>query len=165
MKHELPLLCEDRAQDPWQAWAHAAGVALHNPRRTVDDANVRAQAAIDGQGLMLADELMRNEMRSGALLAPFDVELGGYGYVVTSSPRRALSDAARAALLALRAGPGGRRARCVPAAPVQRGGAVCRRRAAARRPRGRGAGALRSSATSRDVAARRSHGSQRLSST
>lgn len=92
----LPLLCEDRTQDLWQDWADVAGVTLHNPRRVIDDANVRAQAAIDGQGLMLVDEMMRNELRSGALVAPFDIELCGYGYVVMSSPQRVLSGEARA---------------------------------------------------------------------
>lgn len=84
----LPLLCEERTQDLWQEWADAAGLTLHNPRRVIDDANVRAQAAIDGQGLVLADDMMRNELRSGALVAPFGVELRGYGYAVMRSPQR-----------------------------------------------------------------------------
>ena len=60
----------------------------------IADANVRVQAAIDGQGLVLADELMRSELASGALVAPFDVQLSGYGYVIMSSPNRPLGAAA-----------------------------------------------------------------------
>ena len=84
----LPLLGDDHPQDLWQEWAAVAGIRLDNPRRRIDDANVRAQAAIDGQGLVLADQMMRNELRSGALVAPFDIELRGYGYVIMRSPQR-----------------------------------------------------------------------------
>jgi len=84
----LPLLCDEQSQDLWREWAAVAGIALDNPRRRIDDANVRAQAAIDGQGLVLADEMMRNELRSGALVAPLDIELRGYGYVIMRSPQR-----------------------------------------------------------------------------
>ena len=91
---QVPLLCEDRRQDLWQEWADLVNVKLHNPRRVIADANVRVQAAIDGQGLVLADELMRSELASGALMAPFDVQLNGYGYVIMSAPNRPLGTAA-----------------------------------------------------------------------
>jgi DNA-binding transcriptional LysR family regulator len=93
--HE-PLLCDDRRQDLWQEWADFAGTRLHNPRRLIADANVRVQAAIDGLGLVLADELMRTEISSGALVAPFDSVLPGYGYVLMSAPSRPLNPGSRA---------------------------------------------------------------------
>lgn len=84
----VPLLCEDRTKDLWQEWADVAGTRLHNPRRVIADANVRVQAAIDGQGFVMADELMSRELDSGVLVAPFDIKLTGYGYVVMHSPAR-----------------------------------------------------------------------------
>lgn len=89
---QLPLLCEDRRQDLWQAWfdhSHRANATeLPNPRRTISDANVRVQAAIDGQGMILADELMRNELNNKLLVAPFTEQLHGYGYAVLAPPSR-----------------------------------------------------------------------------
>ena len=84
----IALLCEDRSQDLWEEWAEGFGPISECPRRIIADANVRVQAAIDGQGLVLADELMRTELNSGALVAPFAHELKGYGYVVMSAPSR-----------------------------------------------------------------------------
>lgn len=103
----LPLLSEDRHQDLWQEWYDAACVAngslpnstksfhLPNPRRTITDSNVRVQAAIDGQGLILADQLMINELNSAQLVAPFTETLNGYGYALLCSPNRILSDNAQ----------------------------------------------------------------------
>ncbi len=80
--NEIPLLCEERSLDLWQAWYRDQPTALKNPRRIIVDANVRTQAAIDGQGWTMADELMRAELESGALVAPFDRVLEGYGYLI-----------------------------------------------------------------------------------
>ena len=71
----VPLLCEDRSLDLWSEWIKAAlpdtDVVLPNPRRVISDANVRAQAAIDGQGFILADKLMNNEIENRSLVKPF----------------------------------------------------------------------------------------------
>ena len=95
----LLLLDEDRQQDLWQEWFDGAcatpGKKLENPRRTIADANVRVQAAIDGQGLILADQLMINELNSRQLVAPFDSALDGYGYALLCSPNRILNDNAQ----------------------------------------------------------------------
>ena len=96
----LPLLSEDRHQDLWQEWHDSAcgedkQQHLPNPRRTIADSNVRVQAAIDGQGLILADQLMINELNSGQLLAPFAETLDGYGYALLCSPNRILNDNAQ----------------------------------------------------------------------
>ena len=84
----IPLLCEDRPLDLWQAWY---GDNLPNPRRVIADANVRTQAAIDGLGWTLADALMQPELDNGLLVAPFSHRLEGYGYAIESAPGRYVS--------------------------------------------------------------------------
>jgi len=95
----VPLLCEDRQQDLWQEWIQTSSnntqSVLENPRRMISDANVRVQAAVDGQGLILADNLMLNELDNGLLVAPFSEVLTGYGYVFMSASQRILSDNAQ----------------------------------------------------------------------
>jgi len=88
---EVPLLCEDRPLDLWQRWYNEQGESLQNPRRVIADANVRTQAAIDGQGWTMADALMQRELDSGLLVAPFRHELRGYGYAIQSASARYLS--------------------------------------------------------------------------
>ena len=87
----IPLLCEDRSLDLWQAWYGKQDRPLRNPRRIIDDANVRTQAAVDGQGWTMADALMQRELDAGALVAPFVDRLDGYGYEIQSSPARYVS--------------------------------------------------------------------------
>ena len=84
------LLCEDRPQDLWSEWA--GDVVLNNPRSIISDSNVRVQAAIDGQGFMLADNLMTREVKNGWLVAPFDRQLSGYGYALLSAPSHTMTD-------------------------------------------------------------------------
>lgn len=64
---------------------------LPNPRRIVDDANVRTQAAVDGQGWTMAGALMQRELDTGELVAPFAQRLVGYGYAIQTSPARYVS--------------------------------------------------------------------------
>jgi len=80
------LLCEDRSQDLWGEWAGSD--ALPNQKLVVSDANVRVQLAIDGQGLILADDMMRSEIDSRLLIAPFERCLNGYGYILRSDPQQ-----------------------------------------------------------------------------
>jgi len=89
--NSIPLLCEDRSLDLWQTWYGNQSQPLLNPRRIIADANVRTQAAIDGQGWTMADTLMRRELEAGDLVAPFSQQLEGYGYAIQSSPGRFLS--------------------------------------------------------------------------
>lgn len=88
----LPLLCEDRELDTWQEWLdrnnEGTYAKLTNPRRIISDANVRVQAAIDGQGIILADDLMKNEIDNGLLVRPFNESLQGYGYAFFASTKR-----------------------------------------------------------------------------
>lgn len=96
---KVPLLCEDRDLDLWDEWINVAlpgsQTKLPNPRRTISDANVRVQAAIDGQGFILADGLMQNELNNGLFIQPFEQSLNGYGYTLKSSISRILSDNAK----------------------------------------------------------------------
>ncbi len=78
------LLCEDRSEDLWQQWAGNSDLLSENTQRIIADANVRVQAAMDGQGIVLADELMQSEIGSGALVAVSEKQLTGFGYVVMS---------------------------------------------------------------------------------
>jgi DNA-binding transcriptional LysR family regulator len=88
----IPLLCEeDRSLDLWQAWYGKQPRPLVNPRRIIADANVRTQAAVDGQGWTLADALMQRELDAGDLVAPFAHRLNGYGYAMLGSPARYVS--------------------------------------------------------------------------
>ena len=74
---ETLLLAEDRTQDLWHLWA---GTELPHTQRVISDANVRVQAAIDGHGWILADDLMQPELQAGLLVTPIDHALDGHGY-------------------------------------------------------------------------------------
>ena len=87
----IPLLCEDRSLDLWQTWYGQPQMPLRNPRRIIADANVRTQAAVDGQGWTMADALMQRELEVGDLVAPFGHRLEGYGYAIQASPGRFIS--------------------------------------------------------------------------
>ena len=89
--NSIPLLCEDRAMDLWQTWYGQQEQPLLNPRRIIADANVRTQAAVDGQGWTMADALMQRELEVGDLVAPFGHRLEGYGYAFQTSPGRYVS--------------------------------------------------------------------------
>lgn len=98
--NQIPLLCEDRQQDIWQEWFAIVQPGTtntpSNPRRTISDANVRVQTAIDGLGMILADDLMRTEIDNQLLVAPFAAQLSDYGYALLHAPTRIHSDNASA---------------------------------------------------------------------
>jgi len=75
---QISLLTEPREEDLWQAWNKDQ--IVNNPRRIIEDANVRVQAAIDGQGLILADDLMTTEIEAEALLPVSQDVLSEAGY-------------------------------------------------------------------------------------
>ena len=77
----IPLLCEEIDLDLWQLWSRDQPLA--NPHHMIEDANVRVQAAIDGQGIMLADALMQTESNNHSLVPISNHQLFGYGYVIT----------------------------------------------------------------------------------
>jgi len=93
----MNCVSQDRQQDLWHEWLSAdnskgSSMTLPNPRRVISDANVRVQAAIDGQGFILADELMKNEINNGLLITPFSDKLTGYGYGFFQSASHLHSD-------------------------------------------------------------------------
>ncbi len=90
--NSITLLCEDRPLDMWQEW-FGGDALLANPRRVINDANVRVQAAIDGQGFILADQMMSAELANGLLVVAFEKKLIGYGYELLCSPSHANPDA------------------------------------------------------------------------
>ena len=89
--NSIPLLCEDRPLDLWKIWLGDEQQSLSNQRHYIADANVRTQAAIDGQGWTLADALMQRELDTGELIAPFERQLTGYGYALLTAPARYLN--------------------------------------------------------------------------
>ncbi len=92
--NEVTLLSEGREQDLWLEWFNEA--ELPNPRQVVADANVRVQAAIDGQGLILADGMMQAELDAERLQRPYQQQLEGYGYHLLSSESRVRNTEAQA---------------------------------------------------------------------
>ncbi|MBX2884800.1 MAG: LysR family transcriptional regulator [Granulosicoccus sp.] len=82
-QHEITLLTENRSQDLWLEWFGQG--SLTNPRHIIEDANVRVQAAINGQGMMLADQMMQHEIDNGLLVPPFNHGLTDYGYILKKS--------------------------------------------------------------------------------
>ncbi|HEX7074736.1 MAG TPA: LysR substrate-binding domain-containing protein [Hyphomicrobiaceae bacterium] len=89
------LLRDVPTVDLWDKWLRRAGLSRADvPQSTVlSDPVVRVQAAIDGQGVVLADDLAKDEITTGRLVEPFDIELDGYGYFLlrpTDSEDRAV---------------------------------------------------------------------------
>ncbi len=90
------LLRDLQNVDLWPEWLKQAGVPEDavGPGQIISDPNVRIQAAIDGQGVVLADDLVNDERASGKLVAPFDIALDGYGYYLMwprDKPQRTVS--------------------------------------------------------------------------
>ena len=77
----IPLLCEERDLDLRQLWNRDQ--LLANPYHMIEDSNVQVQAAIDGQGIMLADALMHTEINNHSLIPISNHQLFGYGYIIT----------------------------------------------------------------------------------
>jgi LysR family transcriptional regulator, glycine cleavage system transcriptional activator len=79
------LLLDEITGQAWVAWLKRANLreqeGLHE--MNIGDPNVYIQAAIDGQGVALGDELLDDEVALGRLVRPFNVKLQGYGYFVS----------------------------------------------------------------------------------
>lgn len=78
------FLCDVPEVDRWGEWLQLVDLKRSEVRTelVMADANVRVQAAIDSQGVVLADDLIADDVASGRLIIPFDVHLDGYGYYV-----------------------------------------------------------------------------------
>lgn len=76
------FLHDQESNDGWSEWLKMAGLgdlgAGSGP--VILDPNVRVQSAIDGQGLVLANILLFDDIAAGRLVEPFNVRLGGYGF-------------------------------------------------------------------------------------
>ncbi len=74
----------------WTRWLKRMGVKNVELKRgsTMDDSNVVMQAAIDGQGVALGSDLLcSEELDSGRLVMPFDIELSmKYSYYIVYRP-------------------------------------------------------------------------------
>lgn len=92
----VTLLRDSDDIDLWSIWLEKAGVdpSSVGNGRTITDPIVRIQAAIDGQGIVLGDNLLADEITHGRLVAPFDIDLEGYGYHLLWDHNIALRDIA-----------------------------------------------------------------------
>ncbi|MDP6969736.1 MAG: LysR family transcriptional regulator [Gammaproteobacteria bacterium] len=84
---DVILLTEPRQEDLWQFWNNDQPAP--NPRYVIEDANVRVQAAIDGQGIILADQLMQAEIEAGTLVNISDHTYKQAGYAIKAHTREA----------------------------------------------------------------------------
>jgi LysR family glycine cleavage system transcriptional activator len=84
-------LIDDSMYDEWGRWFKAAG-AEDSPGETlyIDDDNMLLQAAIDGQGVTLAREIIaRDELDAGRLVRPFETSvLSTFQYYFVCLPER-----------------------------------------------------------------------------
>lgn len=93
----LPRLHEDN-RDDWYNWFVAAGVAPPEIERGTmfNDSAVMLQAALSGQGVVLADDLFgRSAVASGDLVRPFDISIPGGSYWLASRNFDSLSQSAK----------------------------------------------------------------------
>ena len=76
-----PLLRDQPGIDRWSDWLELAGVDPESADGPVIvDPNVRVQAAIDGQGFVLANPMIESELAANLLMEPFNVRIEGMGY-------------------------------------------------------------------------------------
>jgi LysR family transcriptional regulator, glycine cleavage system transcriptional activator len=92
------LLRDEVTREAWSEWLKLAGVVEPLPGRevTINDPNVYIQAAIDGQGIALADGLVADDLALGRLVEPFAPRLEGYGYFLVHPRDASLRPAAKA---------------------------------------------------------------------
>jgi LysR family glycine cleavage system transcriptional activator len=101
---QLPLLGDSSGDAGWRAW-HKAAELPYAPSRsslTIQNSNSRIQAVVDGQEIVLWDDLVASEFGDGTLVRLSDVrvENAGYFLVFTDQP---MSQSAEAFLDWLRA--------------------------------------------------------------
>ena len=101
---QLPLLGDSSGDSGWRAWHAAAGLPYAPSRSslTIPDSNSRVQAAVDGQGIALWDDLVAPEIDDGTLVRLSDVGVKDAGYRILFT-ERPMSQSAEAFLDWLRA--------------------------------------------------------------
>jgi LysR family glycine cleavage system transcriptional activator len=88
------FLHDQPGNDAWREWLSKAGLRDlgEGSGPLITDPNVRIQSAIDGHGLVLAYQLLHDDIEKNRLIAPFDIQLEGFGYYLLytkTSERRA----------------------------------------------------------------------------
>ncbi len=82
-------LLHEESHELWPRWLTAAGAREVEPKAgtSIDDTNVRLEAAMDGQGVVLGwIPLLAEDLAAGRLVRPFDLALEDYGYYVVTAP-------------------------------------------------------------------------------
>ncbi|MCA1366576.1 LysR family transcriptional regulator [Bradyrhizobium sp. BRP14] len=90
---KLPAVIDEHAMFSWEVWLKAAGLsgAQMTVRHTFNDASLALDAAIAGQGVMIAWQTLAGyAVMKGSLVAPFGIraKTGFAHYFVTSASRR-----------------------------------------------------------------------------
>jgi LysR family transcriptional regulator, glycine cleavage system transcriptional activator len=96
--HRYTLLHEDD-RSGWNRWFHAAGVVATSLERgpLLTDTMLAIQAAARGHGVALANMLLAEEdLQTGALVKPFDIDLPYGAYWLVAPDLNRLSKAAQA---------------------------------------------------------------------
>ena len=83
------LLRDRDDSNAWSVWLDAAMLPPQTRRDAliIPDPNVRVQAVIDGQGMALMDDLVKDELESGKLYRLSDIDLPDYGYFIVQPHR------------------------------------------------------------------------------
>ena len=95
---QYPLLHEDDG-GLWQRWFQAAGAnSIKAPRRMrLNDVALVLQAAAEGQGVALGDDLLAgDDLRARRLIKPFEIEMPCGAYWLMRSRSASISPAQRA---------------------------------------------------------------------
>ena len=82
------LLRDEVTNEAWTGWLKKAGLSDGDAMHAINtnDPNVYIQAAIDGQGVALGDDLIEDEISLGRLARPFNIKLKGYCYFSSYRP-------------------------------------------------------------------------------
>lgn len=94
----LTLLRDRDDSSAWSDWLSAARLPSQSRRDVliVPDPNVRVQAVIDGQGIALMDDLVRDDLKAEQLFRLSDTDLPDYGYYLFQPYSAASSEAVQA---------------------------------------------------------------------
>ncbi|MBK5567022.1 LysR substrate-binding domain-containing protein [Ensifer sp. SSB1] len=97
---KLPAVIDGHSMFSWEVWLREVGLAGSemNVRHTFNEASLVLDAAISGQGVMLAWQTLAGfALTQGSLVVPFGIRVAtGYGHYFVSSPSRRESKAAAA---------------------------------------------------------------------
>lgn len=94
---QFTLLRDRDDSNAWSRWLDVANLPQQTRRDAliVADPNVRAQAVIDGQGIALMDNLIKDELESVKLHRLSDIELPDYGYFIVRPHRSKATEPAQ----------------------------------------------------------------------